>query len=99
MVVSGVEGRPIVRGGVDQRDFCAQLGTLVVATGMTVHAWTLPNHAHLLYRTGARPLARCMRSLLSGCAGGLSPICSGSAPPPGTGPQNAARPTGDEGRS
>ena len=36
-------------------------------------AWALlPNHAHLLVRTGQRPLARAMRSLLTGYAGAFN---------------------------
>jgi len=40
---------------------------------LTVFAWALlPNHAHLLVRTGSRPLARSMRSLLGGYAGAFN---------------------------
>jgi putative transposase len=38
-----------------------------------VYAWALlPNHFHLLVRTGSRPLARAMRSLLTGYAGAFN---------------------------
>jgi putative transposase len=38
-----------------------------------VYAWALlPNHAHLMVRTGTRPLPRSMRSLLTGYAGGFN---------------------------
>lgn len=38
-----------------------------------VYAWAhLPNHAHLLVRTGSCPLARAMRSLLTGYAGAFN---------------------------
>ena len=38
-----------------------------------MYAWALlPNHTHLLVRTGTRPLARSMRSLLTGYAGGFN---------------------------
>ena len=38
-----------------------------------MYAWALlPNHAHLLVRTGTRPLARSMRSLLTGYAGAFN---------------------------
>jgi putative transposase len=73
VMVRGLERRAIFRDDVDRQDFCARLGTLVAATGFTVYAWALlSNHAHLLVRTGARPLARCMRSLLTGYAGAFN---------------------------
>ncbi len=69
MMVRGLERRPIFWDDADRRDFCARLGALVDAAALTVYAWALlPNHAHLLLRTGQRPLARCMRSLLTGYA-------------------------------
>jgi putative transposase len=38
-----------------------------------IYAWALlPNHLHLLVRTGARPLAHSMRSLLTGYAGAFN---------------------------
>ena len=41
--------------------------------GLTVYAWALlPNHVHLLVRSGTRPLARSMRSLLTGYAGAFN---------------------------
>jgi len=73
VMVRGLERRAIFRDDADREDFCARLGALVAATGITVYAWALlPNHAHLLVRTGARPLARCMRSLLTGYAGAFN---------------------------
>ncbi len=72
-MVRGLERRPIFRDDVDRRDFCTRLGALVEATTLTVYAWAvLPNHAHLLLRTGQRPLARCMRALLTGYAGAFN---------------------------
>ena len=73
VMVRGLERRPIFRDDADRRDFWARVGALVEATGLTVYAWALlPNHAHLLLRTGRRPLARCMRSLLTGYAGAFN---------------------------
>jgi REP element-mobilizing transposase RayT len=72
-MVRGLERRPIFRDDADRRDFCARVGALVDAAALTVYAWALlPNHAHLLLRTGQRPLARCMRSLLTGYAGAFN---------------------------
>jgi len=70
VMVRGIEGRPIFRDDRDRDDFVQRLATLAPAAGLTIYAWALlPNHAHLLVRTGTRPLARIMRSLLTGYAG------------------------------
>ena len=72
-MVRGLERRAIFRDDADRRDFCARVGRLVETTGLTVYAWALlPNHAHLLLRTGQRSLARCMRALLTGYAGAFN---------------------------
>ena len=69
-MVRGLERRALFRDDQDRRDFCARMGTLVEATGLQVEAWALlPNHAHLVLRTGQCPLARCLRSLLTGYTG------------------------------
>src|SRR5574341_946716 len=73
VMVRGLERRPIFRDDADRGEFCARVGRLVETTGLAVYAWALlPNHAHLLLRTGQRPLARCMRSLLTGYAGAFN---------------------------
>ncbi|HEX7550339.1 MAG TPA: hypothetical protein VF579_07175 [Candidatus Methylomirabilis sp.] len=57
----------IFRDDVDRADFIARPLSLVEAGSLTVCAWALlPNHPHLLVRTGTRPLARSTRSLLTG---------------------------------
>ena len=73
VMVRGIEGRPIFRDDRDRDDFLRRLETLVGATGLRIYAWALlPNHAHLLLRTGTRSLARVMRSLLTGYAGAFN---------------------------
>ena len=70
VMVRGLERRVIFRDDQDRADFVARLAALAKAGAWTVYAWALlPNHAHLLVRTGTRPLARSMRSLLTGYAG------------------------------
>jgi REP element-mobilizing transposase RayT len=72
-MVRGIERRPIVRDDADRRDFLGRVAALVEGGALTVYAWALlPNHAHLLVRTRARPLARTMRSLLTGYAGAFN---------------------------
>jgi putative transposase len=70
VMVRGIERRAIFRDQIDRTDFVARLAGLATAGAFTVYAWALlPNHAHLLVRTGVRPLHRSLRSLLTGYAG------------------------------
>jgi REP element-mobilizing transposase RayT len=72
-MVRGIERRPIVRDDADRADFVRRVAALVEVDALMVYAWALlPNHAHLLVRTRARPLARAMRSLLTGYAGAFN---------------------------
>jgi REP element-mobilizing transposase RayT len=72
-MVRGIERRAIFRDDTDRADFVARLAALGREAGLTVYAWALlPNHAHLLVRTGRRPLPRVMRSLLTGYAGAFN---------------------------
>ncbi len=73
VMVRGLERRVIFRDDQDRADFVARLAALAEGGAWTVYAWALlPNHAHLLVRTGTRPLARSMRSLLTGYAGAFN---------------------------
>ncbi len=73
VMVRGIERRAIFRDDVDRAEFVRRLSALVEAGALTVYAWALlPNHAHLLVRTGARPLHRSFRSLLTGHAGAFN---------------------------
>ncbi len=72
-MVRGIERTTIFRDDRDRADFVARVAALVTAGAWRVYAWALlPNHAHLLVRTGTRPLPRCMRSLLTGYAGAFN---------------------------
>jgi hypothetical protein len=56
----------MVRDGLDRADCVARLARVAATGALTVYAWALlPKHAHLVVRTGRRPLARAMRSLLT----------------------------------
>jgi putative transposase len=73
VMVRGLERRVIFRDDADRADFVARLAALGQAGAWTVYAWALlPNHAHLLVRTGSRPLPRSMRALLTGYAGAFN---------------------------
>jgi len=72
-MVRGIERTAIFRDDADRADFVGRLAALAERGALTVYAWALlPNHAHLLVRTGHRPLARTMRSLLTGYAGAFN---------------------------
>ena len=63
----GIEKRPIFLTDEDRNDFLARLGLLSEEGYLKVYAWALlPNHFHLLCKTGKAPLARSMRRLLTG---------------------------------
>ena len=73
VMVRGIERTALFRDDVDRADFMARVAALADAGALTVFAWALlPNHAHLLVRTGSRPLPRSMRSLLTGYAGAFN---------------------------
>jgi REP element-mobilizing transposase RayT len=73
VMVRGIERRAIFREDADRVDFVGRLAALAEAGAVTIYAWALlPNHAHLLVRTGHRPLPRSMRSLLTGYAGAFN---------------------------
>src|SRR5574341_223473 len=68
VTVRGIERTAFLRDDADREDFLARVAALAEAGTFTSYAWALlPNHA-LLLQTGQRPLARSMRSLLTGYA-------------------------------
>ena len=63
----GVERAKIFRNRLDREDFLARLAVLCGEENLIVYAWALmPNHFHLLVRTGRQPLSLSMRRLLTG---------------------------------
>jgi len=73
VMVRGIERRAIFRDDRDRADFLTRLAAMAETQAVTVYAWALlPNHLHLLVRTGRRPLARTMGSLLAGYAGAFN---------------------------
>lgn len=65
----GIERRPIFLDDADRENFLARIGGLVETGALVAYAWALmPNHVHLLVRTGTQPLERAMRALLAGYA-------------------------------
>jgi len=69
IICRGIERRCIFPGDEDRKDFVTRLETVLAATGTPCYAWALmPNHVHLLLRTGATPISDVMRRLLTGYA-------------------------------
>jgi putative transposase len=69
VIARGIERRAIFEDDSDRNDLLDRLASIVRDGGLLVYAWALmPNHFHLLVRTGSRPLERSMRALLSGYA-------------------------------
>ena len=68
-MVRGIERRKIFDGDTDRDHFLHRLGEILQDTGTTCFAWSLmPNHFHLLLRTGSIPVSTVMRRLLTGYA-------------------------------
>jgi putative transposase len=66
----GIERRRIFYDKKDRDDFLYRLGEIVTQSKTRCYAWMLiPNHFHLLVKTGNVPIATVMRRLLSGYAG------------------------------
>lgn len=73
VIARGIERSKIFREPADYEDFLRRLGQLLVQTETTCYAWALiPNHFHLLLKTGNVPIATIMRRLLSGYATGFN---------------------------
>jgi len=63
----GIERTQLFRNDPDRADFVARIATLATQGALAVYAWILmPNHVHLLVRTGPSPLFRSMKRLLTG---------------------------------
>lgn len=69
IIARGIERRQIFRDDTDRNDFVRRLGEVVIDTQTRCYAWALiPNHFHLLLKTGSVPVATVMRRLLTGYA-------------------------------
>ena len=67
VMARGIEGTNIFRTDKDRNDFLDRLAAQCEVEALKVYAWTLiPNHFHLLARTGNRPIFASMRKILTG---------------------------------
>jgi len=69
IIARGIERRKIFQTKADYTDFLKRLGKIFDETGTRCFAWALiPNHFHLLLKTGHAPIAHVMLRLLTGYA-------------------------------
>ena len=69
IMVRGIEGGKVFRGNADRNRFLERLGGILQDTQTPCYAWALiPNHFHLLLRSGSIPISTVMRRLLTGYA-------------------------------
>lgn len=69
IIVRGIERRKIFEDDTDRVNFLNRLEKVLSETSTKCFAWALiPNHFHLLLRTGTCPLSTVMRRLLTGHA-------------------------------
>jgi putative transposase len=69
IICRGIERRKIFLHNADKDDFISRLGAILTETATCCFAWALiPNHFHLLLRTGHTPIASVMQRVLTGYA-------------------------------
>ena len=70
IICRGIEKRKIFWDDPDRDDFLERVEKILLDSQTPCFAWALmPNHFHLLLRTGNAPIANIMRRILSGYAG------------------------------
>jgi REP element-mobilizing transposase RayT len=69
IMVRGIERRKIFGNDIDRHHFIERLGKILLETGTSCYAWALiPNHFHLVLKTGPVPISTIMRRILTGYA-------------------------------
>jgi REP element-mobilizing transposase RayT len=69
IIARGIDRNIIFQDDYDGKNFIDRLATILNETKTICYAWALiPNHFHLLLRTGLAPVATVMRRLLTGYA-------------------------------
>jgi REP element-mobilizing transposase RayT len=69
IICRGIERRKIFDDNVDRDNFLERLGNVLIETSTPCYSWALiPNHFHLLLRTGNVAISTVMRRLLTGYA-------------------------------
>ena len=69
IIVRGIEKKPIFRDDMDRDNFLQRIDAILEESSTPCYAWALmPNHLHLLLKTGLKPISTVMRQLLTGHA-------------------------------
>ncbi|MEJ2730973.1 MAG: transposase [Deltaproteobacteria bacterium] len=69
IIIRGIEKRKIFEDDNDRYQFIKRLAHILTEADTPIYAWALiPNHVHLLLKTGLTPIATVMRRLLTGYA-------------------------------
>ena len=69
VMARGIERREIFKDDKDRESFLQRFAIILEETQTQCYAWSLiPNHFHLLIRTGVTPLSKIMRRLMTGYA-------------------------------
>ena len=69
VMARGIERTRIYRDDKDRKSFLERLADILEEMQTQCYAWALiPNHFHLLIRTGASPLSKVIRRLMTGYA-------------------------------
>lgn len=70
VITRGLERREIFKDDADRKEFIERFAKALQETQSSCYGWVLmPNHFHVVVRTGSRPLSDLMRKVLSGYAG------------------------------
>jgi putative transposase len=69
IICRGIERRKIFYDNTDRNNFLERFGSILIETSTPCYGWALlPNHFHLLLRTGNASISNVMRRLLTGYA-------------------------------
>jgi putative transposase len=73
VIARGIARREIFLADADRDDFLKRLADILMESKTACYAWVLiPNHLHLLLRTGTTPLSSVMKRVLTGYAVGFN---------------------------
>jgi REP element-mobilizing transposase RayT len=73
IICRGIERRKIFVDDADRDEFVRRLAAVIKESQTFCYAWALiPNHLHLLLRTGATPITTVMQRVLGGYAGAFN---------------------------
>jgi putative transposase len=73
VIARGIERCAIFADDTDRSDLLQRLAIVLTASRSACYAWCLmPNHFHLLWRSGQAPLSRCLQRALGGYAGAFN---------------------------